>query len=140
MEADRALETACAEFNKAPDHVFLCAGFSKPQLFIDATPEDLQSGLNGVYWVSAWTAHAAVKKMVKLRSKGTITFVSSFLGYSSFAGYSPYAPGKFALRGGSWSALPDTRSRRLAEVRAANARHQSTPLHARWYSLPRVRG
>lgn len=56
-------------------------------------------GLDGVYWVSAWTAHAVVKMMVKQRVKGTITFVSSFVGYAAIAGYSPYAPGKFALRG-----------------------------------------
>lgn len=37
--------------------------------------------------------------MVSQRAKGTITFVSSFLGYTAFAGYSPYAPGKYALRG-----------------------------------------
>lgn len=39
------------------------------------------------------------KLWVKNRVSGTLLFVSSFLGYTSFAGYSPYAPGKFALRG-----------------------------------------
>ncbi|KAL1413662.1 3-dehydrosphinganine reductase [Vanrija albida] len=98
-ESDAALEEASKTFGASPDYVFLCAGFSKPQYFVEATPEDLQSGLDGVYWVSAWTAHAVVKRWVKEGKKGTLTFVSSFLGYTSFAGYSPYAPGKFALRG-----------------------------------------
>lgn len=39
--------------------------------------------------------------MVKQKVKGSLTFVSSFVGYTSFAGYSPYAPGKYALRGES---------------------------------------
>jgi NAD(P)-dependent dehydrogenase (short-subunit alcohol dehydrogenase family) len=42
--SDVALSEACAAFGgKAPDYAFLCAGFSKPQMFIDATAEDLQS-------------------------------------------------------------------------------------------------
>lgn len=42
--SDAALEHACATFGgRAPDYTFLCAGFSKPQMFIDATPQDLQS-------------------------------------------------------------------------------------------------
>ncbi|WOO76558.1 3-ketodihydrosphingosine reductase TSC10 [Vanrija pseudolonga] len=98
-ESDAALEAASKTFGASPDYVFLCAGFSKPQYFVEASPEDLQSGLDGVYWVSAWTAHAVVKRWVKEGKKGTLTFVSSFLGYTSFAGYSPYSPGKYALRG-----------------------------------------
>jgi hypothetical protein len=37
--------------------------------------------------------------MVSQRVRGSIVFVSSFLGYTSFAGYSTYSPGKYALRG-----------------------------------------
>lgn len=37
--------------------------------------------------------------MAKQKVEGTLTFVSSFLGYTAFAGYSTYTPGKFALRG-----------------------------------------
>ena len=37
--------------------------------------------------------------MVSQRVHGKIVFVSSFVGYISFPGYSPYAPGKYALRG-----------------------------------------
>jgi len=28
---------------KAPDYVFLCAGFARPKFFVDATSEELQS-------------------------------------------------------------------------------------------------
>lgn len=41
---------------KAPDHVYLCAGFAKPGFFVTTSEKDLQQGLDGVYWVSAWTA------------------------------------------------------------------------------------
>jgi hypothetical protein len=47
---------------------------------------------------------AATKMMVSQRIRGKIVFVSSFLGYTSFAGYTPYAPGKYALRGKIYSA------------------------------------
>ncbi|WVR09278.1 3-ketodihydrosphingosine reductase TSC10 [Kwoniella sp. DSM 27419] len=87
---------------RAQDYIFLCAGFARPKLLVDATVEDMQAvgatirvkaddqGFNGVFWVSAYTAQ---------RRRGKITFVSSFLGYTSFAGYSTYSPGKYALRG-----------------------------------------
>ncbi|KAK4690067.1 hypothetical protein P7C73_g59, partial [Tremellales sp. Uapishka_1] len=84
---------------RTPDYVFLCAGTSRPKLFLDSSPDELQSGLNNTYWVSAWTAHAASKLMASQRVTGSIIFVSSFLGYTSFAGYTSYAPGKYALRG-----------------------------------------
>lgn len=42
--SEKALNEACEAFNgRAPDYVFLCAGFSKPQLFVDATSADLKS-------------------------------------------------------------------------------------------------
>ncbi|RSH85750.1 3-dehydrosphinganine reductase [Saitozyma podzolica] len=84
---------------KAPDHVYLCAGFSRPKFFVDMDAQHMKEGLDGVYWVSAYTAHAAVKRMVAQRVRGKIVFVSSFLGYTTFAGYTSYSPGKYALRG-----------------------------------------
>ncbi|BEI84733.1 hypothetical protein CcaverHIS002_0501340 [Cutaneotrichosporon cavernicola] len=100
VSSARALDEAAASFDgRAPDHVFLCAGMSRPMLFIDTTTEDLKANFDGVYWVSAWTAHAVVQMMVKQKVQGTLTFVSSFLGYTTFAGYSTYTPAKFALRG-----------------------------------------
>lgn len=41
--SERALTNACELVGQVPDYVFLCAGFSKPQLFIDASADDLQS-------------------------------------------------------------------------------------------------
>ncbi|WRT68763.1 uncharacterized protein IL334_005743 [Kwoniella shivajii] len=84
---------------QAPDYYFLCAGFSRPKYMVDSSLEDFKSGFDGTYWVSAWTAQAAVKLMVKQRKIGKIVFVSSFLGYTTFAGYTNYSPGKYALRG-----------------------------------------
>lgn len=43
---DRALTNACELVGALPDYVFLCAGFSKPQLFIDASCDDLQQVSN----------------------------------------------------------------------------------------------
>lgn len=94
-----AFDAATSFHGRVPEYVFNCAGFSFPRFFIDATPEQLQEGLDGTYWVQAWTAHAAIKKMVANRIKGKLVFVGSFLGYTSFVGYTPYSPGKFALRG-----------------------------------------
>ncbi|OCF41089.1 3-ketodihydrosphingosine reductase TSC10 [Kwoniella heveanensis CBS 569] len=98
--AEQALIQASEPFGGvAPDYVLMCAGFSRPKFFVEASSHELRDGFDGNYWVSAWTAHTAAKMMVKQRRTGKIVFVSSFLGYASFAGYSTYSPGKYALRG-----------------------------------------
>nr|XP_018261871.1 3-ketodihydrosphingosine reductase TSC10 [Kwoniella dejecticola CBS 10117]OBR84029.1 3-ketodihydrosphingosine reductase TSC10 [Kwoniella dejecticola CBS 10117] len=95
-----SLVKASEPFNgRVPDYIYLCAGFSKPKYMVDSSLEEFQAGFDGTYWVSAYTAQAAVKLMVKQRVLGKIVFVSSFLGYTSFAGYTNYSPGKYALRG-----------------------------------------
>ncbi|KAJ7086139.1 oxidoreductase [Mycena belliarum] len=95
-----ALEAVCQPHGgRAPDAVFACAGSSKPMFFMDMTPQDMQDGMTNGYWVQAWTAMAAAKKMVREGSKGKIVFVSSLLGYMSFIGYASYTPAKHALRG-----------------------------------------
>ncbi|KIM37795.1 hypothetical protein M413DRAFT_448300 [Hebeloma cylindrosporum] len=84
----------------APDAVFTCAGSSKPMFFVEMEEQDLVDGMNNAYWLQAWTAWAASKKMVKQNKKGTkIVLVSSTLGYMSFLGWASYSPGKHALRG-----------------------------------------
>ncbi|WVQ74144.1 hypothetical protein IAR50_003736 [Cryptococcus sp. DSM 104548] len=99
-DSDRALTSACIPHNGlAPDYVFLCAGFSQPKYFVENTKEDIKWGMDGVYLVSAYTAHSAISLMVSQSRPGSLTFVSSFLGYTSFAGYSTYSPAKYALRG-----------------------------------------
>lgn len=57
--SNTALQTAISHprfSGRAPDHVFLCAGFAKPGFFVQASERDLKQGLEGVYWVAVWTA------------------------------------------------------------------------------------
>ncbi|KAH9180051.1 oxidoreductase [Lactarius sanguifluus] len=95
-----ALEAAClAHGGQTPDAVFLCAGKATPGFFIEETEESMRKGMDNTYWLSAWSAIAASKRMVRTRtSKGKIIFVSSLLGYFGMIGYSTYSPGKHAIR------------------------------------------
>ncbi|KAF4618821.1 hypothetical protein D9613_010085 [Agrocybe pediades] len=99
--ATTALETVCrAHGGEAPDAVIACAGSSKPMYFVEMGEEDLVNGMVNGYWIQAWTAWAAAKKMAKEHKKGAkIVLVSSTLGYMSFVGYASYSPAKHALRG-----------------------------------------
>lgn len=95
-----ALEAAClAHGGQSPDAVFLCAGKATPGFFIEETEESMRKGMDNTYWLSAWSAMAASKRMVRTHSKGKIVFVSSLLGYFGMIGYSTYSPGKHAIRG-----------------------------------------
>ncbi|KAH8999453.1 oxidoreductase [Lactarius akahatsu] len=96
-----ALEAASlAHGGQTPDAVFLCAGKATPGFFIDETEESMRKGMDNTYWLSAWSALAASKRMVRTRtSNGKIVFVSSLLGYFGMIGYSTYSPGKHAIRG-----------------------------------------
>ncbi|TYJ53269.1 hypothetical protein B9479_006083 [Cryptococcus floricola] len=99
-DSDQALLAACIPHKGlAPDYIFLCAGFSQPKYFVENTKAEIKWGMDGVYLVSAYTAHSAISLMVSQNRTGSLTFVSSFLGYTSFAGYSTYSPAKYALRG-----------------------------------------
>ncbi|KAJ9111701.1 hypothetical protein QFC19_001061 [Naganishia cerealis] len=85
---------------QVPDNVFLCAGHAKPGFFVEADEKDLRSGLDGTYWVSAWTAQIATKAWIAAGKKGgRIVFVASLLALTSFVGYAGYTPGKHALKG-----------------------------------------
>ncbi|KAF7327307.1 3-ketodihydrosphingosine reductase TSC10 [Mycena kentingensis (nom. inval.)] len=109
-DATEALEAVCAPYGgRAPDAVLACAGTAKPGFLLELTDEDMESGMVQGYWVQAWTARAAAKKMVRDGVKGKILFVSSILGYMSFLGYASYTPPKHALRG-----LADTLASELA--------------------------
>ncbi|CAA7263965.1 unnamed protein product [Cyclocybe aegerita] len=96
-----ALEAVCEPFGgQAPDAIIMCAGASKPMFFVEMTEEDLVNGMTNGYWVQAWTAWAAAKKMAKQHRAGSkIVFVSSTLGYMTFIGWASYSPPKHALRG-----------------------------------------
>jgi len=98
--ASDALEAACVPHGgQTPDAVFLCAGRSTPGFFIDQTEESMRKGMDDTYWLAAWSAMVASKRMVDTRTKGKIVFVSSILGYFGMIGYSTYSPGKHAIRG-----------------------------------------
>ncbi|KAF9259167.1 oxidoreductase [Marasmius fiardii PR-910] len=98
--AEEALTAACEPHGgRAPDAIFLCAGAARPGYFVEQTPESLENGMNISYWISAYTALAYSKRIVREKKPGKITFVSSVLGYMSFVGYSTYSPAKHALRG-----------------------------------------
>jgi len=98
--AAAALEAACsAHGGRSPDALFLCAGTSTPGFFIEAEEASLKKGMDMAYWVQAWSALAAAKRMARERHPGKIVFVASVLGYMSFVGYSSYSPAKHALRG-----------------------------------------
>lgn len=51
------------------------------------------------FFVQAYTAHSAIRRLLAQRIQGKVVLVGTFLGYTSFVGYSPYSPGKYALRG-----------------------------------------
>ncbi|TFK75849.1 oxidoreductase [Pluteus cervinus] len=95
-----AFDAACKEHDgKTPYAVFLCAGAARPGFFIEQDAASLQKGMDNGYWVQAYSALHATKKMVQQRSPGKIVFVSSLVGYMSIIGYSSYTPAKHALRG-----------------------------------------
>ncbi|CAL1708157.1 unnamed protein product [Somion occarium] len=98
--AAEALEAACqAHDGRCPDAQFFVAGTSRPGHFVEQSEESLKKGMEETYWCQAWSALAAVRRMVRDQAKGKIVFVSSVLGYMSIVGYSTYSPGKFATRG-----------------------------------------
>ncbi|KDQ12773.1 hypothetical protein BOTBODRAFT_56572 [Botryobasidium botryosum FD-172 SS1] len=95
-----AIDAACVPYGgRSPDALFLCAGSSKPRFFVEMDEAELLDGMTTGYWVQAWSALAASKKMVRESAKGKIIFVSSTLGYMTFLGYASYAPAKHAMRG-----------------------------------------
>ncbi|KIP02931.1 hypothetical protein PHLGIDRAFT_95413 [Phlebiopsis gigantea 11061_1 CR5-6] len=99
-EAEAALDAAAQPHDgRCPDALFLCAGKSRPGFWIEQTEAQLRECMEETYWVQAWPALTASKRMVAEGVKGKIVFVSSVLGYFSMVGYSPYSPGKFAVRG-----------------------------------------
>lgn len=109
----------------APDVIFCCAGMFHPQarssdgsdltlgtahpgLFAELTPEELATPMTGNYISSMYTAHAALKSMLRNpQNTGTqkrkIIFTSSITAFLNISGYTSYTPTKAAIR-----ALADT--------------------------------
>ncbi|KAK9447267.1 uncharacterized protein V1518DRAFT_421780 [Limtongia smithiae] len=101
-EAERVVSEALRIGGRAPDFVLCCAGACIPKLFLDLTPEELQSGVEINYYTALYLAHAAMRAMATAAPQPTtprgIVLFSSVTHFYSFIGYSQYAPLKSALR------------------------------------------
>ncbi|ODQ83051.1 hypothetical protein BABINDRAFT_159517 [Babjeviella inositovora NRRL Y-12698] len=90
---------------RKPDIVMCCAGSSAPGLFLDLTPESLESGVKTNYNTAVYFAHAALKHMttvsdgqsVPLERRHLVVF-SSVVAFFPFIGYGQYAPLKAGIR------------------------------------------
>ncbi|KAH0587645.1 hypothetical protein H2248_006413 [Termitomyces sp. 'cryptogamus'] len=61
-----ALEAVCSgNGGRCPDAVFLCAGASRPGFFVEEDESSLRRGMDNGYWVQAWSALAAAKRMAR---------------------------------------------------------------------------
>lgn len=109
--ADRLLEETTTWNNgAAPDVVWCCAGFCHPGLFIDVPIKTLRDQMDTVYWTSAYTAHATLRRwLVPVSQISTaakteqppprhLIFTASTLAVFTVSGYSPYSPPKAAMR------------------------------------------
>lgn len=64
-EARAALENACAKHDgESPDAAFLCAGAWKPKYWVESTEQELRDGMDGGYWVQAWTAWVRLHSVI----------------------------------------------------------------------------
>lgn len=108
--ADRLLEETTTWNNGvAPDVVWCCAGYCHPGLFIDVPIKTLRDQMDTVYWTSAYTAHATLRRwLVPVSQSSTakaeqppprhLIFTASTLAVFTVSGYSPYSPPKAAMR------------------------------------------
>lgn len=78
--------------------LFCCVGMAKPQLFMDYNISDFSSQMNVNYLSAVYAVRAVLPKMLSLKQKCRIVFVSSLAGLVGFAGYSAYSPAKAALK------------------------------------------
>lgn len=52
-----ALDAACVPHGgRSPDATFLCAGMSRPGFFIEESEQSMRDGMDGGYWVQAFSA------------------------------------------------------------------------------------
>jgi 3-dehydrosphinganine reductase len=110
-ENERMLKEA-TEWNhgKLPDIAWQMAGFAKPDLFLDTSPEDLRRHMDTNYWSACWLAQVVLKAWTEekrdAQEKGLskeplprhFIFTSSVAIFVSIAGYNPYTPSKAAIR------------------------------------------
>lgn len=96
-EAEAAVAAATRELG-VPDLVITSAGIAVPGYFEDVTLENHERHMQVNYFGSLYVVRAALPAM-RARRQGRVVFISSGAGLMGLFGYSPYAPGKFALRG-----------------------------------------
>ncbi|CCJ28992.1 unnamed protein product, partial [Pneumocystis jirovecii] len=82
-EAKRALDES---YEDPPDIVFCCVGAAQPGFFVNLLPEQIEEGVKVNYLTAAYTAHAALRKMVckplpSNASPRRIIFCSSVLAF-----------------------------------------------------------
>jgi 3-dehydrosphinganine reductase len=98
---------------KLPDIAWQMTGSSKPDLFLDTSPEVLRQQMDTNYWSACYLAHTVLKawteeKQVNSDGKTALRvpeplprqliFTVSVAIFVSIAGYNPYTPAKAAIR------------------------------------------
>lgn len=103
-EATRVIDEVTAWNNGAsPDTVWTMAGSSDPRLFIETTPEILQSQMQINYFATVNIAHAILKQWLspeqarKPKDRHLI-FTATTAIFTPIVGYSPYSPCKAAMK------------------------------------------
>jgi 3-dehydrosphinganine reductase len=96
-EALAALQTAEAAHGPV-DLLITSAGVAIPGYFEDVPVKVFEHTMAVNYFGTLYFLKAVVPAM-RRRGRGRIVLISSGVGLHGFFGYTPYAPGKFALRG-----------------------------------------
>lgn len=95
-DVENLLDKAESEFGPI-EYLFCNAGFSQPNMFLEASPTYFENMINTNYLGYVKLSQPVAKRMAKRRS-GTITYTSSILAAITCAGYSPYSPSKAAIK------------------------------------------
>jgi 3-dehydrosphinganine reductase len=99
VEAELAAAIQQAEAAHGPVEVLITsAGMARPGRFEDVPTEVFERTMAVNYFGTLYALKAVVPGMRK-RGAGSVVLISSGAGLVGLFGYTPYAPGKFALRG-----------------------------------------
>lgn len=112
LEENQRMLKEATEWNngKLPDIAWQMAGFAKPDLFLDTSPEDLHKHMDVNYWSATWLAHTVLKAWTEEKNEAAAKGVSkeplprhfiftvSVAVFIGIAGYNPYTPSKAAVR------------------------------------------
>ena len=95
-DVNKLLDDAEENFGNI-EYLFCNAGFSLPNMFLEADPSYFERQINTNYLGYVKTSQPVAKRMAK-RKSGTIVYTASILGAMTCAGYSPYSPTKHAIK------------------------------------------